>query len=395
MDRSELAARSGVQRDYIERLCSLGILVETEEGFTTGDVHRTRFVLACENAGMTAEAIAGGLKAGKISLGFMDLPHYRWATLTDKTYGELGAEYGLDFEFVRDLVQANGYARPEPDDPIREDELAVFPLISAAAQIFSHEELLRSARVYVDAIRRISEAEATLFENNIIPSFEKQGLDRVQAIDMANQFGAMITPMQEQMIVTLYRRMQERRWNQVSFEGIEGTLEELGLYQRPARPPAFSFVDLAGYTRMTEEQGDEAVARLAADMGKIVDRIAGEHGGQVVKWLGDGVMIFFRDPGPSVPATVEIVREAPQHVGLPAHAGIAAGPVVVQDGDYFGRTVNMAARIAAHATAGQTLVSGEVKSLASGRLTFHDVGPVELKGFSDPIPLFEAIAVPA
>lgn len=392
MDRSELAARAGVDVAYVDRLSDLGILTHRDDGFTAGDVHRIRFVQACELAGMTAEAIAGGIEAGKVSLDYMDLPHYRWATLTDKTYGELSAEYGLDFDFVRDLVQANGYARPERDDPIREDEVAIFPLVAAASQMFSPEELLRTTRVYVDAIRRVSEAEATLFENFIIPSFEKQGFDRVQAIDMANQFGAMITPMQEQMIITLYRRQQERRWNQVAFEGIEGTLEELGVYKRPPRPPAFSFVDLAGYTRMTEEYGDEAVARLAAEMGKVVDRIASEHGGQVVKWLGDGVMIFFRDPGPSVPATVAIVEQAPEHVGLPAHAGIAAGPVVVQDGDYFGRTVNMAARIAAHATAGQTLVSEEVATLAGGGTKFRDIGPVELKGFQQPVPLFEAVA---
>lgn len=393
MDRSELAARAGVDRAYAERLIELGIILEREDGFSLGDIHRIRFVQACEKAGMTAEAVAGGIAAGKISLAFMDLPHYRFATLTTKTYGELAAEFGLDFGFVRDLMQVNGFVKPNPDDPIRDDEMSIFPLIAAAKATLPNEEILRSARVYVDAIRKISEAEASLFETHIIPSFEKQGLGRVESIDLANQFGAMITPMQEQMILTIYRRLQERRWNQVSFEGIEGTLEEMGLYKRPARPPAFSFVDLAGYTRMTEEQGDAAVARIAAEMSMIVDRIAQQHDGQVVKWLGDGVMIFFRDPGPSVPATIEIVRSAPEHVGLPAHAGVAAGPVVVQDGDYFGRTVNMAARIAAHAAAGQTLVSEEVASLATGDVRFQELGPVELKGFQQPVPLFEALTM--
>jgi adenylate cyclase len=393
MDRNELAARAGIGVDFVDRLIGLGILAEhPDEGFRTGDIHRIRFVRACEKAGMTADAIAGGIEAGKISLGFMDLPHYRFSTLTTTTYGELAAQFGMDFDFVRDFVQVNGFARPEPDDPIRDDEMEIFPLVAAATSIFSPEELLRSARVYVDAIRKISEAEAALFESHIIPSFEKQGLDRVKAIDMANEFGALITPMQEGMILALYRRMQERRWNQVTFEGIEGTLEELGLYKKPPRPPAFSFVDLAGYTRMTEEAGDEVVAKLAADMAQIVDRIAGEHSGQVVKWLGDGVMIYFRDPGPAAAATIEIVEAAPQRVGLPAHAGIAAGPVVIQEGDYFGRTVNMAARIAAHATAGQTLVSSEVASLATGGLRFRDLGPVELKGFQQPVPLFEALS---
>lgn len=104
-------------------------------------------------------------------------------------------------------------------------------------------------------------------------------------------------------------------------------------------------------------------------------------------------MVYFRDPGRSVPATIDIVREAPQHLGLPAHAGVAAGPVVVQDGDYFGRTVNMAARIAAHASAGQTLVSGDLATLTTGDgVRFEELGPVELKGFSKPVRLYQATA---
>jgi class 3 adenylate cyclase len=103
-------------------------------------------------------------------------------------------------------------------------------------------------------------------------------------------------------------------------------------------------------------------------------------------------MISFRDPEPAVKATLQMVERAPE-VGLPAHAGIAAGPVVVQDGDYYGRTVNLAARIAAGAGAGQTLVSGLVAELARHpELSFREIGPIELKGFADKIPVFEALA---
>ncbi len=80
-------------------------------------------------------------------------------------------------------------------------------------------------------------------------------------------------------------------------------------------------------------------------------------------------------------------------VGLPAHAGIAPGPVVFQDGDYFGRTVNMAARIASHAIEGQTLVSREVAERAAPQgVRFREVGPVELKGFSEPLVVYEALS---
>jgi class 3 adenylate cyclase len=87
-----------------------------------------------------------------------------------------------------------------------------------------------------------------------------------------------------------------------------------------------------------------------------------------------------------------MVARAPS-IGLPAHAGVAAGPVVMQDGDYFGRTVNLAARVAAGAEAGQTLVTDRVAELADGSgSTFREVGPVELKGFAEPVILYEASA---
>jgi adenylate cyclase len=165
----------------------------------------------------------------------------------------------------------------------------------------------------------------------------------------------------------------------------------MGLYRRPARPPAFAFVDLAGYTRLTDERGDTEGARIASQLSSVVEEVASSHEGVPVKWLGDGVMVSFRDPSPAVHATLEIVERAPS-VGLPAHGGIAAGPVVVQDGDYFGRTVNLASRIAGGAEAGQTLVSEAVAELADGAgVSFRPVGPIELKGFTEPVTVYEAM----
>jgi adenylate cyclase len=324
----------------------------------------------------------------------MDLPHYRFAALADKTYRELAEDQGVPLDLALDLVGSLTFARPSPDDRIREDDEPIFPLLRLAARMLRPGALMRTTRVYVDALRRIAEAEATLFENSIVGSFEHQGLDFADAMEMANRFSAEVTPLQELLILTLYRRQQERRWTETTVERIEGVVEDMGLYRRPERPPTFAFVDLAGYTRLTDERGDEAGARLAAGLTGMVDRVASDHRGTPVKWLGDGVMVSFRDAEPAVRATLRIVERAPD-VGLPAHAGIAAGPVVVQDGDYFGRTVNMASRIASGAEAGQTLVTRLVAELARGsELSFREVGPVELKGFSERIPVFEALASP-
>ncbi len=392
LTRHELAVRAGVSVDVVDRWVELKILVPSEgaKPFRAGDVYRIRLVLACERAGLRPEAVGEAIAAGKLSFSFMDLPHYRWAALSLKSYRELADETELPLDVVLDVVQSLGYARPAPDDRIREDDLEVFPLIRFASTIMEADTMLRTARVYADALRRISDAEAALFDSLVLGRFLRDGLSYREAVERANEFGSEIPPLQERFLLTAYRREQERRWTDYTVQGIETVLEDMGLHERPARPPAFAFVDLAGYTQLTEERGDEAAARLAADLSGMVDKVSRELHGESAKWLGDGVMVYFKNPGDAVSATLEMVRRAPQ-VGLPAHAGVAAGPVVFQDGDYFGRTVNMAARIAARATAGQTLVTEEVAELASGRgRAFREVGSVDLKGFSRPIRVYEA-----
>jgi adenylate cyclase len=103
-------------------------------------------------------------------------------------------------------------------------------------------------------------------------------------------------------------------------------------------------------------------------------------------------MFHFPDPAQAVLCGVEMVEQAPAS-GLPqAHVGVNAGPVVFRDGDYFGRTVNLAARIAGRAGPSEVLVSQDVVDLAGTEgLRYEEVGPVELKGVARPVVLHRAL----
>jgi adenylate cyclase len=205
------------------------------------------------------------------------------------------------------------------------------------------------------------------------------------------ELGSQMTPLIEQVLIAIYHGQQDHAWSQVFVEHVEGALEAAGLYRRLDRPPAMCFLDLTGYTRLTEERGDEAAAELAARLAGLVRRAAQEHGGTPVKWLGDGVMFYFREPGAAVLAAVEMVEVVGRHGLPPAHVGIHAGPVIFQEGDYFGRTVNLAARIAEYARPGEVLVSQEVVDAADGApVSFAEIGPVELKGVPETIRLYTA-----
>jgi adenylate cyclase len=200
-----------------------------------------------------------------------------------------------------------------------------------------------------------------------------------------------MTPLIEQVLLAIYHGQQEHAWSQVFVEHVEGALEAAGLHRRLDRPPAMCFLDLTGYTQLTEERGDAAAADLAARLAGLVRRSAQEHDGTPVKWLGDGVMFYFREPRAAVLAALEMVAMVGRHGLPPAHVGIHAGPVVFQDGDYFGRTVNLAARIAEYARPGEVLVSQEVVDAAKGGpVTFTEIGPVELKGVPGTLRLYVA-----
>src|SRR5215471_14771357 len=133
------------------------------------------------------------------------------------------------------------------------------------------------------------------------------------------------------------------------------------------------FVDLCGYTSLTERLGDEAAARISTMLRAIAHDIAREHGGRVVKMLGDGAHLHFAHPAAAVCAAVAIVGRV-LAAGLPcARVGVNAGPMVEVDGDYYGLAVNIAARIARLAHPGEVLV-GEGAVGPSDTIAFEGIG---------------------
>ncbi len=97
--------------------------------------------------------------------------------------------------------------------------------------------------------------------------------------------------------MAMYHLQQTQAWTAGIIEGLEMMLAAAGLHSRLDHPPAMCFLDISGYTRLTQEHGDAAAAELAERLGRIVQRTSVKHGGRAVKWLGDGVMLHFPNPG--------------------------------------------------------------------------------------------------
>ena len=391
LSKRDVADRAGVDPDYIDLLVDLGI-VEPGSGatFSPGDVRRARWVQSFERAGVPLEGIAAAVRDGALSFSYLDATAFdRFAGVSGTTFRELSERTGVALDVLMVVREAHGFAEPRPEDHVREDELSVVPLIELLLSSGIRAEVIqRLLRAYGDGLRKIVETETAWYRTEVQTPLLEGGMTETEMLAAQADVGSLMAPLMDQALLSMYHGQQEHAWSTSAVEDVEAALEGAGLYRPVRRPPAVSFLDITGYTRLTEERGDEAAAELAAKLATVVRGSSREHEGQPVKWLGDGVMFYFPNPGDGVLAALDMVEGLPAAGLPPAHVGIHAGPVVFQDGDYFGRTVNIAARIADVARPGEVLVSQEVVDAAElDGLGLTAIGPIELKGVSEPLSL--------
>jgi adenylate cyclase len=390
--REELVERAGVPDPFIDRLSGCG-LIRDEPPYATGDIFRARFLNNLDRGGLLVEAIGKAVRNGDFSFDFLDEAYWeRFGNSTGKTLADLSAETGVSFEMLAAIRESLGFATPSPEDVVREQELGLANLVKITMMAgVGHAAMERHMRVWGENIRRIAEADANFYHAQFELPLLKAGMTPGQMMSTASASAQAFAPLLDEALLGFYHAQQEHTWLGNVIMAVEATLEASGLHRRDAESRAMCFLDLTGYTRLTEEHGDEAAADLARSLTHHVYRSASRNGGRPVKWLGDGVMIYFEHPGPGVAAALEMVEEIPAAGLPPAHVGIETGPIVMQDGDYFGRTVNIAARIAGRAAAGEVLVSDAVVGLTSEPgIGFEAVGDVELKGIAEPMRLHRA-----
>src|SRR6266540_4226495 len=396
LSASGLADLAGVTEAEVQRLVDLGILVARDgaDPFLETDVQKVRLAAACEQAGLPMAGIASAIRAGRLSFAFLEAaPFRRWAVRSARTYRQVSQDTGIPLETLGAVLESMGFARMAPDEPMRVDELEVVPLLQLglSSGVFDLAWLSRLGRAHVEGLRLIATAWGEAYQARFEGPALESGADQRTAMELAAQLSVDFLPLVDPALLAIYRRQQELMWTEALVERIESELEAAGVLGRPERVPAMSFLDLVGYTRLTEERGDAAAAALAEALALLVDRSSREYGGVPVKWLGDGVMSYYREPAGAVLSALRLVEQLPAAGLPPAHVGVAAGPVVAQGGDYFGRTVNLAARIAARAGVGQVLVSGSVVESASPEgVAFVELGELRLEGFARPVRLLEA-----
>src|SRR4030095_2914950 len=242
-------------------------------------------------AHLPMDTIAEVIRAGRLSFAFMEAaPYQRWALPSTRTFRQVSQDTGIPLEDLREILEAMGFAWRSADEPIREDELQVVPLIRLAfsSRLLDQAWLNRVGRVYAEGMRLAAQVEneayVARFEEPVLAS----GLGQRGAMEQASEIAGEFLPLVDRALMAVSRRQQELIWTEHQVLNIEAALEEAGAIVRRERVPAMCFLDLAGYTRLTEERGDRAAAALADTLAILVDRLARGQGGRPVKWLRGG-----------------------------------------------------------------------------------------------------------
>jgi adenylate cyclase len=391
----EAARRAGVGPDYVDRLVELGLLEADANGeLGERDVRRAIVIHSLEQAGIPLEGLAELVRRGAFSLEFVDARGYdAFAPLTLDTFGQASLRSGVPLELLLAIREVTGGLPASPDDEIRSDEQPIVALVELHHQQgFSQLAMERQLRVYGDSLRRIAEAEAEWWRSEVQNRILADGGSDADIARTARDLVPQLAPVLDESLLAIYHAQQRLAWGVNIIGLITIALQRAGLYTRVERPPAMCFIDITGFTRLTEEQGDNAAADMAERLARVVQRTAAQHGGRAVKWLGDGVMLYFPEAGRGAVAALDIMQRVTDERLPPAHGGLHAGPVVFQEGDYYGQTVNVAARIGEYARPGEVLVSHDVVKLANeAPVRFREIGPVDLRGVTGAMRLYEAL----
>ena len=397
MDRAQLSADdlarlAEVEPAFVQRAIQAGALQHRAMvgGFGIQDAARLRFLKAWDTAGLKVETIGDLIAQGELPFSFMDVPVMAAQPRLPSTYQDLCTQRGIGLSMVQQLHDALGFTPPAASDHVREDDLVVIELLRQLLAVGAEEAAaLRLLRTYADVLRRLTQAEADLYEAQVEEPLRQAGATEQDLLDTSGMTGAQLPPLFQQTLLAVYRQHRQHVWLDHSIGHLERILEAKGLHQRPGTPPCVCFVDLTGFTRLTEEQGDAVAAELAGRLAALVEGISRRYAGRPVRWLGDGGMFVFREPDAAVAAATEMVTQARDSGLPPTHIGIHCGPVVFQDGDIYGSTVNIAARLSARAAPGEVLVSKPVADRIAQPGRLEPVGVVELKGVAQPLEVWQ------
>jgi adenylate cyclase len=383
----EAADLAGVKPATLKRWAETGVIPDADgDGWTPAAVSHARIVARLRARGHSLQEIRQASAEGRLAYGYIEelFPE----TSSDLSLDQVSKATGLEPALIERIWASVGFSPQGLDSLTREDLQALRYIASVIDAGFPLVAFLQLVRVYGQALSHIADAETRLFHLYVHEPMMRDGVPGLEMAEEMEHLARDLLPLASPIMDYIHQRYLQHFIEQDVVGHMEVDLdesEELGRVR-----VAIAFADLAGYTRFTEEVGEEAaVSTVEHFIDAVNDTLPDDA--RVVKTIGDEVMIVAQDAQALTDWAVGFQRlfaERPT-----PRIGVHAGVVLYRDGDYFGREVNLAARVVARARGGEVVVTDTVMDAvqAAGNLEFEKIGDVKLKGFDEPRALCRAV----
>jgi adenylate cyclase len=379
----EVAKEIGVTPGTLRRWVRDGIAPLDGGAWSPAAVAQARLVARLRARGHSLSELRKAALSGRLAYGYVQeiLPDHAPAAGLEEAAEQVGLEPAL----IERIWSAAGLPSASLDEISAEDIDLLRHMATVIEAGFPLVAFLQLTRVYGQAMDQIADAEVKLFHLYVHEPLIRDGRPGLEIAEAMGALAAELLPMS----APIMERLHERALRHFMEQDVVGHLEaEAGDAELGRVSVTIAFADLAGYTRMTEEQGDEEAVEAVERFVEAVEHTLPDNA-RIIKTIGDEVMVVGSDPAELTDWAVGFqqlydLRPLPR-------IGIHYGETLYRDGDYYGREVNQAARVAARAAGGEVLVTRPVvESAEAPHLQFERIGEVRLKGFNDPTELFLA-----
>jgi adenylate cyclase len=382
---AEAAQRVGVGPATLQRWVKRGLIPPYDGEWTPSAVGTARVVARMRERGHSLTDIETATTDGRLAYGFLeDLFPSEQERMSIR---DAARETGLEEALVARLISGLGLS-PERTDTVIEDELQLLRYVAAVLEAgFPLVALLQLIRVYSQAMAQIADAEVRLFHLYVHEPLMRSGSAGMETAAEMHAISREVLPLAGPVLDSVHQRYLQHFIEQDVVGHMEADLGSTPIDLGRMRV-AIAFADLAGYTRLTEEEGELTAVDAVERFVEAVELTLPDEA-RVIKTIGDEAMIVGSDPAALTDWAVgfqrlQIERPRPR---IAIHYGVA----LYRDGDYYGREVNIASRVAARSAGGEVLVTRPVVEYSRApHLEFERIAEVILKGFSDPTEIFIA-----
>jgi adenylate cyclase len=385
---AQVAARAGISPATVRRWVRQGLVPQYERSWTLAAATQVRIIARLRSRGYTLTQIRRANDSGALASyvqGMFTPPEGRY------TIGEAAQATGLEPDLIERMLTSLGLTALSRETLSDQDVDMVRSQAAVLAAGFPPAALVQLMRVYGQALAQIADAEVRLFHLHVHEPLMRQGVPGAEIAANMEGLARDTLPFAVPLMSYLHGLFLGHFVEEDVIDHMEADLGEL---PEGHLRVAIAFADLAGYAQLTEERGDEGAVSVVERFLDVVEYTLPVDA-RVIKTLGDEVMVVSSD-ATALTAWAIALQARTASGEPPPRIGIHHGQALYRDGDYYGRDVNEAARVAARAEGGEVLVTRPVVELATGvdGMQFRRIGKVELKGFSKPTELFAAFARP-